>query len=670
VPALAYDWLYDDLSAQTKQDIAALYSGWWSYHNGSSVYYHDSWNNHAMEEVSGYMFGTTALYGDGLVDAEVATNLNISYDKLHNEYLKSTNLAAGGESIAGIDGGWAEGSYYWRRGAYAFLENCYAWSTATDDNIMDDAITLKTLSKWLLNMERSDYTLARFGDGYAVQSRFPDDANASVIYYMLAKTFGDSYSRYLWNGMVGRSSYGNTSGILNTSGTMLSSSYGNLYSYYVIFNNDVASLADLSSEPLVNYFDGMDMVDIRSGWGADDFMFLYKHNDRMTGHDHFDAGSFEISKGGVGLAVDSGAYEGGTNYSPYYHSTRYYARTIAHNLITVFDPNEIWDDYYNYLDNNDGGQKWSGAANGGVRPDIYEDFKSNSRWDRGGILKYETTDEYTYFLGDVTPAYSLSDGSDSAITNSSKMEKYYREIVYIGDKYFVIFDNVKTSAAGFIKRWLLHTVNEPSISDNLITATNGNYKLGIKALMPDNKNIIKRGGSGYEYWTNYDGTGLNALPHSSVSSPNEPGTWRIEISPAEENYQDMFLNVLEPMDAGDNMPEIVKIESDNIVGVNILDSGENKVAIFNNSFDKNASMGTISYSLAPTTQNVNHVLFNLKANTKYAVDIYDEGRQFSIAENINGSATSTDKGTLTFTSVTSSMQDIISPSAPTGLSAN
>lgn len=70
----------------------------------------------------------------------------------------------------------------------------------------------------------------------------------------------------------------------------------------------------------------------------------------FANHHHLDAGHFQLYYKGI-LANDSGRYQGyGTDQDMAYNK-----RSIAHNTITVYDPNEVGG-YYN-MKTNDGGQE-------------------------------------------------------------------------------------------------------------------------------------------------------------------------------------------------------------------------------------------------------------------------------------------------------------------------
>ena len=635
--AIAYDWLFEKLTSSEKQAVANHFTDWWDYHNSTSAYFHSSWNNHTMEEVQGFVFGVLALYGDGFCDAQAEQNLSVAHKWLYDEIITATNIAAGINSNLGEDGGWSEGSYYWMRGAYALIESLYAWSSATtDENALDDSLAIKNLGKWIFYITRNDNSYARFSDGYQGTLSLTGQPDGSIILYMLSKLYHDGYARYMWNQRVP------PDGILSSS--TLSSSYANIYTYYILFNNNTAPI-DVNSVHNNIYFDGVDEVILRSSFNSGDTFFFFKNNDWMAGHDHFDAGHFEIARD-VGLAIDSGAYEGG-DASPNRHDTKYYKRTIAHNTITVYDPNEVWDDYYGRYTTNDGGQKWPGPAKGSGHPQRVADLADDS-YNRGGIRKFEDTNGYTYFLSDLTAAYSRADGSDAAITHSSKMELFTREVAYIDSKYFVVFDKVKSSNASFKKRWLLHFVNQPTVTGNLIKAFNGKSVLYNLTIFPQDYQIIIRGGSGKEYWTNYDASGENPTFNTTYygKPPNEPGAWRAEISPRNQNQVDYFLNVLYAGPRTDTAPVTTSINENNNKMKGVLINGDKQyIILFNTDLSGADISGKISYNIDASSESY-HYLFGMPASTKFRCNM--NGNTITVEEDPNGLYTSSEKGVLKF----------------------
>ena len=102
----------------------------------------------------------------------------------------------------------------------------------------------------------------------------------------------------------------------------------------------------LTALPLLKYFPypygGMA---VRTSWDtgstSDAVVAEMKIGERhFANHAHLDAGSFQIYYKGP-LAVESGIYQGaGSGYGSE-HFRSYYQRTIAHNCMLVYNPNEI-----------------------------------------------------------------------------------------------------------------------------------------------------------------------------------------------------------------------------------------------------------------------------------------------------------------------------------------
>ncbi len=604
--ALAYDWFFEELTTTEKQTLANSFVAWWDYWQSTSAYIHASWNNHTMEETQGFTFGPIAFYGDGLCDSEAHTAFIKAREWLFDEIIAATNYTAGAITGTGSEGGWAEGTNYWIRGGFAFLESLHCWTSATNENALENSICMSNIAGWLLHIGRNDNTYARFSNGHAFNRSITGSPSSSIVFYMLSKLYNDGYARYEWNRRAG------DDGILSSS--ELSNGYAYLYTFYVLFNNNTDPI-DINTETKEVYFEGMEMVTIHSDFNNDgNTSFIYKNNDMFDGHDHFDAGHFEISRD-VGLAIDAGAYEGG-DATPENHCWEFYQRTIAHNTITVLDPNETW--YGRNYTNNDGGQKWPGDLNGDCdfchhpnrinSSNTSRNYEEGGVYERGGITLFTTNDDYTYFKADLTAAYSLADGSDLEYTNSQKMKLFTREFAYLNKKYYVVFDNVISTNPTFKKRWLLHSVNEPQILNKSITMLNGNSVLYNNSLLPEGVDIIKRGGDGREFWNTYENNNGNNPSFTEYHGrpPDEPGAWRIEQSPIQNNEQDFFLNVLYPAANTVAMPSTALINSYNAeMSGSFINDSELPVVIMFNKTD--SLLSSVFYSVN-NTEPINHIL--------------------------------------------------------------
>lgn len=179
------------------------------------------------------------------------------------------------------------------------------------------------------------------------------------------------------------------------------------------------------------------------------------------------------------------------------------------------------------------------------------------------------TPDYSYIKGDLKTAYS------------SKVSDYRRAMVFLNMKNqqvpaaLLVFDTVTASNPAFKKTWLLHSQNMPQIDGNVstITRTDNNYngKLINTTLLPrgDQAILNRVGGVGNEFSVN----GIN-YPNTPryLAGSEEPGAWRLELSPRTANASDQFLNVMQVMDSGQNQSLPVNgVYGDVFVGAQVGD---------------------------------------------------------------------------------------------------
>ena len=225
----------------------------------------------------------------------------------------------------------------------------------------------------------------------------------------------------------------------------------------------------------------------RTGWDKDAVVAEMKVNIfNFNNHQHLDAGAFQIYYRGP-LAIDSGLYEGknGAYGSP--HHVNYYKRTIAHNSLLIYDPDEKFEGRaVGYR--NDGGQR---MPNHWREPSRLEDLL-NGEYQTGQVLgegfgPNPERPDYTYLKGDLTKAYS------------SKVKDVKRSFVFLNlagqasPAALVVFDKVVASDPAFKKYWLLHSMEEPVVRGNATTVTRGGRLINT-TLLPDAENLDDRQG--------------------------------------------------------------------------------------------------------------------------------------------------------------------------------
>lgn len=323
----------------------------------------------------------------------------------------------------------------------------------------------------------------------------------------------------------------------------------------------------------------------RTRWDENSVIAEMKVNEySFLNHQHQDAGVFQIYYKGP-LAIDAGVYQGSSGGYNSPHNKNYFKRTIAHNSLLVYDPDEKFHSWgYGGNDKtkfvaNDGGQRLPGTD--WSPPWDLEDLL-NSDYKTGEILAngfgpgYQTP-EYSYLKGDITEAYS------------SKVKELKRSFVFLNledekiPAALIVFDKVVSANPNFKKYWLLHSIEEPEISGNKVTikrTKNGDSGMLVNTtLLPeqDNTEIVPVGGEGKEFWA--FGTNYENEPRSGDPA-NERGAWRVEISPKEGELENHYLNVMQISDNKQKqLHEIIPIKTNIVAGAHIA----NRVVTFSKS---------------------------------------------------------------------------------------
>jgi hypothetical protein len=274
-----------------------------------------------------------------------------------------------------------------------------------------------------------------------------------------------------------------------------------------------------ASLPLAHLASGIGRVYARSDWTPDATWFRFECGDFWNNHQHLEVGNFEIFRREP-LATESGEYH---DYASL-HAVNWLLRTVAHNCILVYQPDEKWAMMRDGGRNpyaNDGGQakKWSWVT------DTLEPWKARrAEFDRGDITAYENRPEYLFVAADGTKAYA-----------PSKMALWIRQIVFLRPHTFVIFDRVQSTRPEYEKTWLLHCRYSPEIQGANVAIANGKGRLFVESLLPEKARVDKV--EGYTY----RGQSFNPPRNSQTELACR---WRVEVSPPAPRTDDVFLHVL------------------------------------------------------------------------------------------------------------------------------
>lgn len=389
----------------------------------------------------------------------------------------------------------------------------------------------------------------------------------STIGYDMYPVAGDSFGANWGPARAGLEVTVSASHFNNPYAAWLTKRLGASYFAKLLYEPDASSVSTPPvALPLARYFPNSGYVIMRDTWNFDDNTLMVFHLSSFYtfNHGHRDQNAFTIFYKGP-LAIDSGAYSAGGAYDSN-HWYNYYTRSVAHNTILVYDPNENNRDHITgAVISRDGGQRV--LAN--IEP-TYDEMREGGVHHFDGILRYENHAEYAYSMGDATKAYS-----------SNKLSEFKRSVVYLRNHSYnhpliLVYDRVVSTHPGFKKTYLLHSINRPKVKGKVVQiaiedAVDPKSLGGLfqETLLPANPVLTVIGGrsNNQDFYVHDDGFGVprnynkgvlydTTTPHL-VKGLREAGEWRVEISPSAPSRDDTFLNVISVTDDPSNHAQAV-----------------------------------------------------------------------------------------------------------------
>jgi hypothetical protein len=534
--AFAFDWLYSDLTPEQRQRYGAA-----SLHAAKECYKtwrHGDFNNHQYLEYGPILYPGIALWREGIDDAAVEQLALDGLNLLIDHFMPAHEMVGQG------DGGWYESMSYHAFFTYEFAHLIELWASASGEDLWTDYTGLDGEAAWHIHCNRPfDEGRVSVADTGGRDAFGSDNAQYLVL---LQRRRRDGLAR-CWTDHIKQEA------IRRHAAGVKYSRDGSDWWPYVLWYDPGVPMVQREELPLSRFFSGLGWVSMRSDWTADATFALFVCAPLwLGGHQHADNNSFIIHKRGL-LALDSGVYEG----TP--HRANYYARTIAHNTVTVLDPKEqfngsTWGTGRPGEGSNDGGQLFTSG------PDRVSDVKPGDEYHRAQILAYENNDAFTYVVGDATRSYS-----------SGKLREFTRAFLYLRPNVFIIFDRVDATQSDFVKTWLLHSAYEPELGEAAACISNGKGQLRVWTLWPVQPEVAKIGGPGHEF----EVSGRNYPPTGKKNyDADEAGRWRIEVHPRERAERQYFLHALITADAGGPLEQSVELlQTEGQLGAAIRDSG-------------------------------------------------------------------------------------------------
>ncbi len=252
--------------------------------------------------------------------------------------------------------------------------------------------------------------------------------------------------------------------------------------------------------PLDYYAPGLPDLFLRNSWNADATVVNVQLGvPNGAGHQHFDAGTFQISRSGRWLSRETVGYSDWI--TGYNGASVDVTRTIAHNGIV-----------FNGL----------GMAN------AYVDGPPEVR-------RLESRDDYAYAVVDLTKAYRAHASSQPARDDNPYVGHIEREFLFVRPlETLVIFDRLSSTseqgaAENVTKTFVTHFETAPVISGNTVVGVNGTQALRVTTLVPQSaapRVVFESGYAGGQQRLEVDTKGardsymLHVLQAKEASGPN------------------------------------------------------------------------------------------------------------------------------------------------------
>ena len=516
------------------------------------------------------------------------------YDARAGEYLAlaKTFLEGRGKVLdtwKAREGAWAEGSHYtFHETLRTLVLTLAAWRSASDSDYFPIIRRrygdfMAKAGRWLIACTRPDMTFERTGD--SLPSRVVAGLTVPGTVEMMAAGIDDPAE----------------SARLRSFAQALLAAYGENavapdynWAMRVFYDPRAPDEPSYRTLPLFQRLGTgtAEQFSLRNGWGPDSTAITILAGNHFTDHQHFDKGQFLIYHRG-GLAVDSGTYD--RMYQADRHSAEYAPRTLAHNCLLVYNPDQAFPKGYT----NDGGQL------------VIRNKQHHGDWP-AYLAHLESEGLHA---GEVTAA-ELDPGNRYAWTKvdlhrayGEKVSHYERQFAYLPEAgLLVVYDRVASARPEFEKCWLLHFQDPPSVDGKpaepgvhsaagariVAERRKGKLELGgppikydgalfVHTLLPAERVITTIGGPGYEYYNAFTGRNYPVSSARLEAEIREAGRWRMEVAPASKSVEDEFLNAIEIRDgsARPGSARLIRATAGKAAGVHLhRPAGRDEVVLF------------------------------------------------------------------------------------------
>jgi hypothetical protein len=627
--AIAFDWVRDALPDGIADRISDdLLKG--AEHLKGGVIRPAINHNYSIVSMYGLAMAAVAIYGE----SEEKSRISLEYLELIDNLLTNDHMLL--DAFYRKEGVWGEGNHYTPFVVYyPFLMTMKGLTTSTGTDYFSLIRNrygnfINPMAKFVIANFRPDFTLERIGD--ILPTVVPAGTFMRPLLELMASEIDDaalqgqvrSFSREMEN-------YFDEPLVRQSSGWLM----------MVNYDSKLPVEPSYKTLPLVMRLgkDAYEHIMFRNSWEEDGTLISYVSGDQYTHHQHLDKGHFLIFRKG-GLIIDGGGY-GNPMYGDNW--ANYSTRTLAHNNVLVYDPDEKpFTGTMGTVIFPDGGQRVQTGNQGHRSWQEFISTRDSLGLNAADVLAFDydrLSNNYNYVKSDLTGAYG------------EKVVWMDRQLLYLPHAdYLVVRDRV-ISRKPMKKYWLLHFEQPPVVSGNTpengITDYDGTSivrsertdkmeiggrtiqnsgALFIKSMLPDKRIVSVIGGPGYEYFNRFANKNF---PNTSPFLPViEPGNWRLETSTKEPETVTFFMHALEITDACRNemvKTEYIRSEDNKMSGAVFLSADIHNVVLFSNSSDERGS--SFQNAGLPVTYSLNafspalHIITELEPGIKLTVNI-------------------------------------------------
>ncbi len=386
----------------------------------------------------------------------------------------------------------------------------------------------------------------------------------------------------------------------------------------------------------------------RSGWGREDTFISVKAGHTFSHHGHYDAGHFTVFKD-MPLAINSSTYNGFFES----HRLNYAIRTIAKNSLIIQKPDEVVKPNRFFKSNvADGGQRLTMPTGSAVLSveNWFSNYKQGKHYEAAELINFASNKKkYAYISVDITSAYNNEHFDVNH--DGGKVSQVVRQFLYLPDEdKLIVYDRITSTHKEYVKKWLLHTINQPKIKglsllkgkindgifeskSNTAYIQNGKGRMRLDVLYPEHVMMRLVGGNDYQYYVEVDGEdtrldGVNFNQGASTQPWFDIGQWRIEIQPARLRKKDKFLVVMSLSLGFDDQSQVNKLHfmQKDVVGL----SSKKTVVIFAPAY------GQRKLKLRLIEAKTDLIVAGLSLFKK--VEVIQSGKKIGVIEAVNGIA--------------------------------